>query len=141
MSGFRVKPGRETSILTAVIAAAMGLFGIFVLAPAFSAGPAFGPVGNAASFFVLIWVLAAFGIAAFYAYNAFSQRGASLIDVEMQDDVLMTTGLHGAGKRTDSDTTGDFESRLRSLEALKRDGLISEAEYEEKRAAILDESW
>jgi hypothetical protein len=36
---------------------------------------------------------------------------------------------------------GDFEGRLRKLESLRRDGLISEAEYARKRAEILGERW
>ena len=41
----------------------------------------------------------------------------------------------------DSGTTGDFETRLRQLEHLRRDDLISEAEYQDKRTQILQERW
>ncbi|MEW6674054.1 MAG: SHOCT domain-containing protein [Thermodesulfobacteriota bacterium] len=37
--------------------------------------------------------------------------------------------------------TGDFESRLRRLENLKRDGLITEKEYQAKREQIISEKW
>ena len=118
----------------------MGLFGIVVLAPSFASGPSFGPAGTAASGFVVIWVLAAFGIAAFYAYNAFSARGASLIDIDLPEDGSLA-GLDGTQPPPQEASEPAFEARLRSLEALKRDGLITEAEYVEKRAAILDERW
>ena len=36
---------------------------------------------------------------------------------------------------------GDFESRIRKLENLKRDGLITAEEYQAKRARILSEKW
>jgi len=36
---------------------------------------------------------------------------------------------------------GAFEARLRSLEQLKKDGLIAEAEYQGKREQILQEKW
>jgi uncharacterized membrane protein len=36
---------------------------------------------------------------------------------------------------------GDFERRLRTLDALRRDGLITPMEYERKRAEILAERW
>ena len=36
---------------------------------------------------------------------------------------------------------GDFSERLRKLEALKNDGLITEAEYLQKRQALLKEDW
>ncbi len=35
----------------------------------------------------------------------------------------------------------DFEARLRALEALRRDGLISEPEFLAKRREILGEAW
>jgi hypothetical protein len=35
----------------------------------------------------------------------------------------------------------DFAVRLRDLEALKQDGLISDAEYQRKRAEIMREKW
>lgn len=37
--------------------------------------------------------------------------------------------------------SGDFETRLRKLELLKRDGLITDAEYLVKREQILREKW
>jgi hypothetical protein len=36
---------------------------------------------------------------------------------------------------------GDFETRLRKLEALKRDGLLSEEEYRAKRDEVMREKW
>lgn len=42
-------------------------------------------------------------------------------------------------------TTGETESafavRLRDLEALKKDGLVSDGEYQRKRAEIMQEKW
>ncbi|MFN3921716.1 MAG: SHOCT domain-containing protein [Caldimicrobium sp.] len=35
----------------------------------------------------------------------------------------------------------DFETRLRKLESLKKDGLITEEEYQRKRKEIMDEKW
>jgi hypothetical protein len=42
---------------------------------------------------------------------------------------------------TSGETESDFAARLRDLEALKRDGLISAGEYQRKRAEIMDEKW
>jgi hypothetical protein len=39
------------------------------------------------------------------------------------------------------ETSDDFASRLRDLEALKNDGLISDAEYRKKRDEIVQEKW
>ena len=37
--------------------------------------------------------------------------------------------------------SGDFETRLRKVEKLKEDGLITEEEYQAKRADIINEKW
>jgi len=37
--------------------------------------------------------------------------------------------------------TDDFESRMRKLERLKRDRLITEQEYQTKRARIINDKW
>jgi hypothetical protein len=37
--------------------------------------------------------------------------------------------------------SGDFEMRLRKLEALKRDGLLSEEEFRAKRDEVMREKW
>lgn len=39
------------------------------------------------------------------------------------------------------ETSGGFAARLRALEALKNDGLISDDEYRGKRAEIIQEKW
>jgi Short C-terminal domain len=46
-----------------------------------------------------------------------------------------------AGGFHDERMQGSFEIRLRSLEHLHRDGLISEEEYQEKRKQILEDKW
>jgi hypothetical protein len=42
---------------------------------------------------------------------------------------------------TSGEMEGDFAVRLRDLEALKKDGLISDGEYQRKRAEIMQEKW
>jgi len=37
--------------------------------------------------------------------------------------------------------TEDFETKLRKLESLKKDGLITDEEYIQKRKEIMDEKW
>lgn len=41
----------------------------------------------------------------------------------------------------DGETAGGFAEKLRDLEALKKDGLITESEYQRKRAEIIQEKW
>ena len=90
----------------------------------------FGRVGAARSAFVILWVLVAFGIAAFYAYNALSDRGASVVDVDVTGNA-----------EPQAPSSGDFDTRLQKLDSLRRDGLITDDEYDEKRQEILDERW
>jgi hypothetical protein len=42
---------------------------------------------------------------------------------------------------TNGETERDFAIRLRDLEALKKDGLVSDSEYQRKRAEIMQENW
>ena len=42
---------------------------------------------------------------------------------------------------TNGETESDFATRLRDVEALKKDGLISDEEYRGKRAKIMQEKW
>ncbi len=41
----------------------------------------------------------------------------------------------------ESDDKDDFEARLRKLESLRKDGLITEAEYRQKREEIMRDKW
>jgi hypothetical protein len=63
-------------------------------------------------------------------------------------NVRILKGRHSAEQNAlldvhveDGGTAGDFETRLRQLERLRRDGLISEAEYQDKRTQIVQERW
>lgn len=81
--------------------------------------------------FLLIWVVVCLSIIVFYARLLSKKTPAqnSLLDVHLENTVDTVTN------------TGDFESRLRKLEQLKRDGLITELEYVAKREKILQEKW
>jgi hypothetical protein len=76
--------------------------------------PVFGPFG-------VVWTCVAGAIAVFYAYNFLSARGASAYDVDV--------------------TGEDFDTRLRKLEKLRQDGLISTEEFERKRSELMRERW
>jgi hypothetical protein len=41
----------------------------------------------------------------------------------------------------DQDVPADFETKLRKLESLKKDSLITEEEYKVKRKEIMNEKW
>jgi hypothetical protein len=135
MNDYRVKPGKGVSLLSFFGALAMGLFGVFFLLPMVSsAGAGVGPMGSAQTAFVLIWILVAFGTAAYYGYNAFSERGVSMLDIE-------PPAAPPVSPPSRATPAADFDERLRKLEGLRRDSVITDAEYETKRAEILRERW
>ncbi|MBC9784410.1 hypothetical protein H1S01_07780 [Heliobacterium chlorum] len=111
----RVKPSKSQSLI--------GFIGgfIFVLIGLFVVIPIFGPFG-------VFWTLIAVLIAGINGYNAFSDRGTAFWEVEFEQD-----------KRLPDNE--DFDQKLRKLESLKKDGLLNEDEYQQKRTEILKEKW
>jgi len=83
--------------------------------------------------FFLIWIVVCLSIIAIYLRllaRRQSQEGNSLLEFSLDEP----TGSNTA-------KTGDFESRMRKLELLKRDRLITEQEYQTKRAQIINDKW
>jgi hypothetical protein len=74
--------------------------------------PVFGTFG-------VFWTAVAAIIALFYAYNLFSARGVSAYEVDVDAP----------------------EDDLRKLAQLRQDGLLSEAEYQQKRAELMAKRW
>jgi hypothetical protein len=103
-----VKPGKAASAAGMVVGGLFILLGVAVVIPTFGA-------------FGLVWTAVAGVIALYYAYNFFSSRGLSTyqLDVESPEGVE------------------DLDASLRKLARLKADGLLTDEEYERKRAEIL----
>ncbi len=79
--------------------------------------------------FMIAWVGTALIILIYHILNLKRAKGLSLVDIEAEP------GTQADG--TDSDPM----QRLRSLEALKHDGLISEDEFMRKREEIMQQKW
>jgi hypothetical protein len=111
-----VRPGKLPS--------AAGLFvGIlFIVIGITHAIPTFGGFG-------VVWTLVAIAITAFNGYNLFSGRGVSLYDVDVDTREERDPAPEG------------FDTKLRKLTRLREDGLITDEEFERKRAEILSEKW
>src|SRR5262245_20397679 len=107
-----VKPGKAASALGLAVGILFVLLGVTVIIPLF------GPFG-------LVWTAMAGAIGLYYAYNLFSPRGAAAYQIDVDAP----------------GTAEDFDARLRKLAQLKADGLLSESEYEQKRAEILRQPW
>jgi len=105
------RPGKTGGIFGSVIGGIFILIGIVVVIPVF------GPFG-------VLWTLAAVGITVFDAYSAFG-KGYVGPEINIEDDA------------SGGSTTGDAGSRLRELQNLYDQELITREEYEEKRQEIL----
>jgi hypothetical protein len=103
-----VRPGKAISALGMVVGGLFVLLGVVLIAPLFGA-------------FGLVWTAVAGAIALYHAYNFFSDRGVPAYEVNV-------------------DSPGSVESldaSLRKLAKLKADGLLSDQEYEQKRAEVM----
>lgn len=117
MARMRVRPSRRASMVNMVI------FLVITIAAVVGAGP------RVDSGVLLMMVLMGLGAASLHAYNAFSKRGISVYEIDGED----------VARRPEDDLT--FDERLRRLERLRDEHLISDDEYEAKREAILRETW
>lgn len=117
----RYKPSKGASILTGIIACAMGVFGLVAMQDMM-----YG-FGSEFMAFRIIWSLAAFGIG---IYNFLMAAGI----VKYNSGYEIVDETDEGGKRAPSDT----EARLKEVQSLYDRGLISEEEYQQKRKDILD---
>lgn len=120
--GIKIKPGKPASLFGMIVGVIFVFIGLFVAIPM-------------AGIFGLFWTLIAFGIAGFQAYNFFRDKGAATWEIDIDTAVNQET------KNQSTYESVDFEARLRKLNRLKEDGLISEEEFQEKREEILREKW
>jgi Zn-dependent protease with chaperone function len=120
----RVRPTRAVTVMGLVAAAAMLIFGIFFLGAVLKdTGGEPGP----AIAFMIVWFVVLGIIIAFGIYNLTSRKG--VIEFEAgPEDAGLTAGP-------------DFDEKLRKLEALKKDGLVTDEEYRAKRHEIMSEKW
>lgn len=108
----RVRPSKSQSLVGMIAGAVFVIIGLSLM-------PMMGTFG-------LIWTLFAVVIVGLHAYNFFSKRGVASWEID----------VGSAANRG-----GDFEERLRKLNKLKEDGLITENEFEKKRTEIMKSEW
>ena len=77
--------------------------------------------------FLVFWIFCVLLIGGYLLHLLRSRRGVVDIEVESSPAAL--------------DQRPDFAGRLRELEALRKDGLVTEDEYRTKRAEILGGKW
>ena len=79
--------------------------------------------------FMTMWIGTALFMLIYHLKNLKSIKGVSLFDINSE------TGLN------DKNISGSPLQRLRDLESLKKEGLINDEEYVQKRAQILEDKW
>ena len=129
----KVRPGKTQSKFGFVFGIFFCLIGLVVVVPVF------GPFG-------LLWTAAAGWITYSNYRNGFTDRPISNQVIEIEDDgksVSVTSDpfaeFHSTYERNEVTETEDVESRLRKLQSLYQQELITEAEYEKKKQEILEE--
>ena len=127
----KVRPGKTQSKAGFVVGIIFCLIGLVVVVPIF------GPFG-------LLWTAAAGWITYSNYRNGFTDRPISNQVIEIEDDGASATARNGFFEDV-ADTLNeavaeenDVESRMRKLQSLYQQELITEEEYEKKRQEILD---
>jgi len=116
-----VRPTRATSIVGILVGVAFLAFGVGFLVVLHNEGSQIGVA------FMGLWIFVVSLLIAFNAYHLITRKAVLEIDTE--------AAAPGTGSES------DFDAKLRRLERLKSDRLISEEEYKRKRAEILDQKW
>ncbi|MGB9907015.1 MAG: SHOCT domain-containing protein [Candidatus Saccharicenans sp.] len=133
-----VRPSPTSSIITLVMSILFLIFGVVFMGSVLGeADEARGPM----SIFLVIWIGACLGLAIYSLINLSSYgksrpNPAALEVLEVEDKKSPDKN-----KEDNDKARPDFGVRLRELEALWKDGLLNEEEYQRKRREILDEKW
>lgn len=105
--------------------------GIFVLIGLVVAIPLFGPFG-------ILWTLAALAITVMNGYQAFGKKySGPEIHIEEEPEHIAPSSPTVQEHNHIPSTALDIKGRLEQLEALKRAGLLTDQEYQQKRQEIL----
>jgi len=116
-----VRPGKTASVIGIIAAGLMFVFGIFFF---LRLGEDASDIGQ---IFMVFWLLIVSLIIAYYVYNLTSRKASSSALAVIDLDVP----ANGPG----------VEERLRSLTRMKKDRLITEEEYRQKREEIMQTKW
>ena len=151
MPRMSVRPSKAGSAMGVLVSVIMLVVFVAVFIPmAFQASEQFptstpgvnqGGIG-AFGVFAVFFVLVVLAVGGFYAYNLLGGRGAGFYDVDV-DPTAGEIGQTAGGSARPGEAAGpnDFEAKLRKLEKLRADGLVSEDEYAAKRAEIMGQQW
>lgn len=121
MARYKVKMSKERLRVQFFVGIVFIIIGLFVMLMMLRMGLLFGVL------FLMVWTSFA-GLETYRAYKGTSTyKGMSYLEIESEIN--------------DESLTLDYEERLRKLENLKKDGLITDAEYLEKRKEMKNEEY
>jgi hypothetical protein len=128
----RVRPSRPSSIVTLIVSVFLTVFGLgFLLVVGQVLAENEAPFLVRAGFYIVmvVWIGAAIATGVYHLRNARQGKGGDLLEIEGD------TGEVAGGI-----PPGPMQ-RLRTLDGLKQDGLISEEEFQRKREEIMAQRW
>ena len=129
----RVMPGKAGSVIQIIMGSVFLIFGAVFVFP--QAADASEPdLKILLILFGIIWVIACGAIAGYGVYCLTNRKPASLCTIEFETVQPTPEGNAEAG-------SADFDARLRKLESLKKEGLITDDEFNRKRAEIMAAKW
>ena len=111
MRKIRVKPSKAQSFLGLLIGIIFVILGFTIVIPK-------------AGLFGLLWTGFALMITIINVYNVFSDRGVSDYEVNIEEYITREKA--------------DFEVKLRKLNKLKNDGVITESEFQKQKEKIFN---
>lgn len=117
-----VRPGKMGSVIGIIAGCGMLLFGMVFFSLLRDDGSSIGQI------FMTFWMLMLIIIIAYNVYNLKSQKASSVAMEEIELD------LPDGNK-------GTVEEKLHSLERMKKERLITEEEYQQKRKEIMQQKW
>jgi len=127
-----VRPGRPVSIGSLIAIVFMMLFGVaFTVLVGNVLRENEAPIVMSVMFYLFMsgWLALALFMLVYHVKNLRHPGSMPLFEVELEADLEGGTGEISPARK------------LRDLERLKKDGLISQEEYSRKRAEILAEKW
>ena len=125
----KVRPGKTQSKAGFFVGIMFCLIGVFMVIP--MAGP-----------FGLLWTGAAAWITYSHYRNGFTDRPISNRVIEIEDDdnsISIIPDIMGQSNKSKKVYTESAEERLKKLQSLHQQELITDEEYEKKKQEILDE--
>jgi hypothetical protein len=125
----QVKPSKPASLIGAIIGFFFAIFGVAFFI-SISKETNFDDTGGPLiPMFFGLFVLVCLSIMVMNLWNFFSKKGVASFDVNTESDTTLA-------KPTD-----DVVTRLRQLEQLKNEQLITDKEYAQKREEIMQQKW